>query len=444
MLYSRLVNVLLILCCLGLSNSCVGDEAAYTVLPHSLVKRIPTVGPGVPIVVFNPLSWERTDFVDIETPFPGSNTAVKITDSAGRVSPARTLGDRLHFTAREVPALGYRVYWAERAERPLPTSIRCTGTTIENEYFRVSVDKSRAVITGIFDKSNSRSLMPAGAVAAHLQFTQGATAKSIREDSTTTMMDSGPARGVLLLDNSLGSQPMVQELILHEGVPRIDIRLTSEWQMPASSSQSAATIRVCFPTLLSTASLDKGGIEFFENGSRLRGVRWVSLTDNGYNICLLADNAHYCDAVRGLLTATLRKQGDPSHGAWEANYSIFAFNGDHSASQVLQRALEVANPLIARVTNQHSGDLPRRGSMISFSRPGLLAALTPGTPTLLRFFDTTGSDLPVPVQINTPGIRLTLSSLSGVPITESESIRTADFVFSPSPGKPTTYVVTWE
>ena len=112
------------------------------------------MAPERPIVVFNPLSWQRTDAVEVETPFPGESPYVKITDSAGKAYPARALGDTLYFTARDVPPLGYRVYWASRAPQPVPTAIKCTADAVENQFFRVTVDKKAAAITGIYDKTS--------------------------------------------------------------------------------------------------------------------------------------------------------------------------------------------------------------------------------------------------------------------------------------------------
>jgi len=446
----RLLRAVLITISVMLSCACGGEPQAASLLSDSFVQRIATDGPGVPIIVFNPLSWQRTDAVEVDTPFPGESVYVKITDSAGRVYPARTLGETLCFTARDVPALGYRVFWASRARAPVPTAIKCAADALENQYFRVTVDRKNAAITGIYDKVNRRQLMPTGAKAALPQLLRGSDVLQTASKGTTVMMDSGPARGMLVLDSSLDKGPFVQRLILREGVPRVDIELASEWVQSPVSGQPPAQVRACIPTVFDSFKPESGGIELAENGAAVPSLRWLDLSDGKYGVSLVADSAYDISATKGSMCATLRKQGDPlpSGRAWEVDYSIFTHSGDWAEGRVFQRSLEVANPLGARFTTRHKGDLPRTYSMFSYTHDKIIAVFLPAeTPTgapLVRFYNTRGDYSSARVNIGVPGVKLTPADQSGKPLPGVRAIIEHSFTLNLPANSSAVYLFGWQ
>ncbi len=125
-------------------------------------------------MVFNPLGWKRTDAATVDLGFgEGGVTGVKITDPEGQTVPSQIVEStrywdgglktaRVVFIARDVPAIGYRMFHAspskgsadgdDRADA-IPTAKPATGETIlENELYRVSIDPSSGAITGLFYK----------------------------------------------------------------------------------------------------------------------------------------------------------------------------------------------------------------------------------------------------------------------------------------------------
>lgn len=433
-----------------LSCACGGEPQAASLLSDSFVQRIATDGPGVPIVVFNPLSWQRTDAVEVDTPFPGESPYVKITDSAGRAYPARTLGDTLYFTARDVPALGYRVFWASRVPAAVPTAIKCAADAVENQYFRVTVDRKSAAITGIYDKISRRQLMPVGARAALPQLLRGSDVLQTAGRGTTVMMDSGPARGMLVLDSSLDKRPFVQRLILREGVPRVDIELASEWTQSPVSGQPPAQVRARVPTVFDDFKPESGGMELTENGAAVASLRWLDLSDGKYGVSLVADSAYDISATKGSMCAILRKQGDslPSGRAWEVDYSIFTHSGDWAEGRVFQRALEVANPLIARFTTRHKGDLPRTYSMFSYTHDKIIGVFSPAeTPTgapVIRFYNTRADYSSARVNIGTSGVKLTPADQSGKPLPGVRAIIEHSFTLNLPANSSAVYLFGWQ
>lgn len=127
-----------------------------------LAARIPTRGRTV--VVFNPLSWARTDVVrassrslkssfDLVDAATGEKTPYQVLDGDARYS-------RIAFVAREVPALGYKTYRITPRSDAAPAAggVAVRGDTIENEFYRVDVDPQTGAVLSVFDKQLKREL----------------------------------------------------------------------------------------------------------------------------------------------------------------------------------------------------------------------------------------------------------------------------------------------
>ncbi|MEN6575049.1 MAG: hypothetical protein ABFD90_01810, partial [Phycisphaerales bacterium] len=116
------------------------------------------VGPeGRRIVVFNPLPWRRSGIVRVKSVGP-SLAAVQPADG-GPAVPVAPDGNGLCFLARDIPAMGYRVF--------IPTEAGSTGVDlrsdpqtgiIENEHLRITLDPARGGIRSVVDKRTGREL----------------------------------------------------------------------------------------------------------------------------------------------------------------------------------------------------------------------------------------------------------------------------------------------
>src|SRR3989442_9308628 len=150
---------------------------------ETLAARIDTRGEGVPIVVFNPLGWPRTDIAEVDVGFgergvldmsladpAGKPVGLQILqadrDRDGGVTRARVL-----FVAHDVPALGYATYLII-PQRSVEAATTEAGedtekTVIENEYYRASFDLASGAMTSLFDKAQKWEVLagPANAVA---------------------------------------------------------------------------------------------------------------------------------------------------------------------------------------------------------------------------------------------------------------------------------------
>ncbi len=135
--------------------------------------------------MFNTLSWARSGLVRAELGFtaPGPGW-LTVRDESGREVPSLAEGARRHpdgtlaavtlaFRAADVPALGYRTYWATPAPGAVPGGPAPDGpasdhwepqpgTVIENETFLVEADPARGgTLTRIVDKRTGAGLLAA-------------------------------------------------------------------------------------------------------------------------------------------------------------------------------------------------------------------------------------------------------------------------------------------
>ncbi|MCX6899131.1 MAG: hypothetical protein NT105_10555 [Verrucomicrobia bacterium] len=118
---------------------------------------------GQRIVVFNPLPWKRSGPVvaSLCDAFPVA-AAIKPADGGDAV-PVESIGGSLRFVARDVPAMGYRVFVPVKAELP-PTTLRADEktATIESLFFKATLDPARGAIRSLVDKRTGRELVNPG------------------------------------------------------------------------------------------------------------------------------------------------------------------------------------------------------------------------------------------------------------------------------------------
>ena len=396
----------------------VEDSAPAVVLGdmNALIQRMDTHGQGVPVVVYNSLSWSRTDGVQIDSPYPGQGGYVAVKDSSGKAYPARNIGDRLCFTAHGVPALGYKVFWIIRTTAPVSTGIHCKGTTLENQYYKVVLDSDGGFISQIYDKIRARNVLGRNDRGGVLQMltqksagggevTLGAPGeklevKDLKGYGEVVIMDSGPARATISFDKKYGTSYFVQDLTLYDSVDRIDVHLTTDWQ--GAGAKNASTLAVSLPTAFTTGSnsfaVPCNGIANTTDNYGNPSVRWVDISDGSYGVSLLAQNTSSYEALRGVLRASLLESSDAAAsskgGTREMTYSIYPHKGDWRCGTV-RRAFDLSEPLSAYIVKAHSGDLPSTSELFSISAPkGIVArvkGLDNGNGLAVSLYEATGN-----------------------------------------------------
>jgi len=118
--------------------------------------------PSQTLVLFNPLSWQRTHLVEVDI-----NRGRKLVDLTTKETvPYQEIYNgkgfrHVRFLAQNVPAVGYKSYALEPDASEPAALAQSTSTTLENTYYRVTLDPETGAVSSLFDKELNRELVDA-------------------------------------------------------------------------------------------------------------------------------------------------------------------------------------------------------------------------------------------------------------------------------------------
>ncbi len=124
-----------------------------------LANQIQTTGQN--LIVFNPLSWKRSALVRFMVDRGTTLTDIATGQPLGcEVITEKDGAQSIRFLAADVPALGYKVYRLGRGQsQKASPSQQPPDSIIENRFYRITVDPTRAAIKSLYDKELSRELV---------------------------------------------------------------------------------------------------------------------------------------------------------------------------------------------------------------------------------------------------------------------------------------------
>jgi alpha-mannosidase len=121
---------------------------------------------AVPIIVFNPMNWKRSDVVRVKV----EDTGVSVKNEKGEMMSRKILGqNEIEFVASDVPSVGYKTFYVEpnpfsklslgpglQSPRPIKPEFK----TVENEFYAVKIDLNKGgTISSIYDKQAKREVI---------------------------------------------------------------------------------------------------------------------------------------------------------------------------------------------------------------------------------------------------------------------------------------------
>ena len=190
---------------------------------------------GKTIVIYNPSVWRRTDLVKVgKENFPEHFEIIDL-ESGASVGYQWLPDGKAAFIAPEVPGLGYKCFRINpRKDDPVfGSDILTTGNSIENKYFRVTLD-STGSISSIIDKENGyREMVDQASPYKMNQFVYYTSRNelyrndlfsedSIRQASISAA--SGCVMGILAAEGTTrGADRIKRNIVLYQSIPRIDI-----------------------------------------------------------------------------------------------------------------------------------------------------------------------------------------------------------------------------
>jgi alpha-mannosidase len=353
----------------------IADETLKTSL-KGLAEKIKFSKLGVPIVVFNSLSWDRLDVVSVNVPkhLIPRNPVVVSADN-GKKTFVQVSDDEVLFMA-EVPPIGYRTYYlveGEGLEEGSP-SLTSSETTIENEYFKVEVEKNSGMIKSLYDKvagklvfkkdryPNTRPIFSnllqvlyelPHSMSAWIIGDISRTVNLIR-DGEVELVETGPVKATIKVVHQYRKSKISQYLSLCRGVPRIDFYTVIDWKEISNDEIEAPMLKVSFTPILgsskATFEIPFGYIERVADGTEVPALRWIDLSDGEYGLSLLNDSKYGFDVKGNTVRMTLVRTSyspDPrsDQGVHEVKYSIYPHKGGWKEALTFRKGYEINHPL---------------------------------------------------------------------------------------------------
>jgi len=383
----------------------------------------------IPVVVYNGLSWPRTDAVEAGVTVPYKSQEEKSTawravgakeqkaksksqkgkkqeeaaereikpapyfrDAGGKRllaqilqqdSTAQGMHYRLLFLPEEVPAFGYKVYWLEwRSEEPnlaARARVDVDSLTMSNSHYSLKIDAERGGLANWVDHQRNREWMankPAGLQIlgekggenSALNFNYDGTQDRLRLLEPPIVLETGPLRARLLTKYEYGTSQIEQEYLVYASLPRVEMRYKVNWR------ERNKTLKIIYPFQLFDgrlmAEIPFGASERPANGEEVLMQKWLDLSNEQFGVTIANDSKYGTDVQDGVVRVTaLRSPDSPDPKADEGEHhfalSITTHNGDWKSGGAAQNGSAFNLPLMARVMQQQSGALPPAHSFLS-------------------------------------------------------------------------------
>jgi len=357
-------------------------RARKNALKH-LANRIDTSGDGTPVIVFNNLSWGRSDVAHATLKLPRGN--VTVLDPSGKPTPCQKIGPNdIIFETNALPPLGYAVFRVISGKSAVDPSgmLKISEKAIENDYLRLRFDKT-GCLRSIYDKIERREVLPKGQRGNILQFfddrPHGNDAWDIDPNYEDVMWElktaasmeviaEGPVCAILRITHTTENSTIQQDVTLYANSPRVDFVTHVDWHekhvllkvaFPVDVRSSRAAYEIPFATIERAThhntAFDRGRYE-------VPAHKWADLSEGDYGVSLLNDCKYGYDIKDNVMRLSLlRSPIDPDPHADEGEhhftYSLFPHNWDWRNGTV-QHGYELNNPLLALVAPAKQGDLP--------------------------------------------------------------------------------------
>lgn len=355
---------------------------------------------GTPVAVYNSMETARTGLVTaklrgIATPY------VRVYNDAQQEVPAQVIDDTkgvktIVFTA-ETDALGVRVYDVRESDTPskAKTHLRIDDTTMENEKYRVTLDR-QGNITSILDKSDGeRELLAAPVVLGLFRYTGSTSwpawemnyeeahkeADRIPEVVSVTIAENGPARVAFEVIQKDGKSTFKNLISLTEGGDCVAVDCEIEWQ----SMRTLAKHRFAFTASNPKATFDLGlGAIQRENMNEtlfeVPAQKWADITDKSgdFGVSVLSSCKHGWDKyndntlrLTALHTPKKNYRIDSMQSMMDLGKNLYSFaiysHKGAVGEGTQQAARAFTTPLTALQIGKHPGALGSRTSFGSVS-----------------------------------------------------------------------------
>jgi alpha-mannosidase len=401
---------------------------------------------GTPVIVFNPLSWERSDVVHVKLPVHDS-AEYAVFDASGKdvssqMVPIDRYNNEIIFIANNVPSLGYNTYELRKQKgKERKSTLAIDRTSLENEFFKIVLDPASGNLKNVLDKRTNREILAGAGNELQLleDLPKAWDAWNIGLTGVTfpskfrkiEVVENGPVRIVLRAyrdylkpgitkefpTEDFPSTFFTQDIILYAGLDRIDFTTAADWwedktmlkiAFPLAVNDTVATYEIPYGTIQRSTQLrnswEKAKVE-------VPALRWADLSQDDYGVALLNRNKYGYDIKGSTIRLSLLrspKWPDPTadRGKHSIDYALYPHAGRWSKTKTVNRGYEYNFPLISLLTDVHPGKLANVYSFAKLEPANLVLTsikrAEDSHALILQFYDALGIDSGASLMLSQP------------------------------------------
>lgn len=387
--------------------------AALTEGARGVISAMHTNVEGTPIVVFNPLSWERRDVVVAEVPYEGEAPHfVQASNARGETVASQILEAKdgiakVAFVAK-APAMGFAVHGVSFKAPPAgnntsgfdSVTTSDNGREISSDRYAVTIN-DRGDIASIFDKGLDRELLSAP-IRIGLFYENPANWPAWNQDwsdrvkparayvgesgpVSIRVVENGPVRVSVEITREAEGSVFTTRVSLTDGGERVEFDTTVDWNTKERSARVEFPLTASNP--IATYDIAAGAIErpnSHEKQYEYPFHQWFDLTDKGgeFGASVMSDSKYACDKPSDnvvrltlLFTPGVRggypDQATQDLGRHHIAYAIAGHAKDWRDARTFETAARFNQPLIPFRAGKHEGALGTEYSMVRSENPNV-------------------------------------------------------------------------
>ena len=342
---------------------------------------------GTPVVVNNPMEYERTGVVSVDIPIKSFTKCVTVYDAdeneySAQIKSVKN-GMATILMNVTVPAMGYKVFDVRNKKPTLKSKLFASIQMLENEKYRVGFNSNgdissifdkelkkeileKPITTGIFDYNGSKDWP-----AWELNFEElNRKPQNKTKIKTIKVVEDGPCRVALEIVKTFGDSTFTSIVALSKGGKTVEVYTEAEWRSKRHLAKEVFSFTASNP--VATYDLGLGAIKRGNMNDKLFEVpaqKWADITDKeeNFGVTVISECKYGWDkfddnTLRLTLMHTPYKnykvdsmQSMMELGLNRYSYAIFSHNGEVSHDTQTE-ARNFVMPMASFVVSNHEGN----------------------------------------------------------------------------------------
>ncbi|MDF2684935.1 MAG: hypothetical protein K0S55_116 [Clostridia bacterium] len=381
---------------------------------------------GTPVVVYNPLSWEVTVpcYISNREYISGFEDQNGLAIPFQRVRGGQTNGNNLYsmlFMAK-IPAMGYATYWAylnKVTEVKLEGMLKISESELENDYLKITFDKTQGFIKSIYDKKNNfEYIKNYGAKALVIENKDADTwahnifkfRNQIGEFNSPKfeIIENGDIRCTLRVITYYNKSELFQDFTLYRDSKDIEVDVKLFFH------EELKMIKIGFDTLInkgkSIYEIPYGFIEKEANGEEEAAQNWVTVENDNFGFSVINKGKYSFDINDGEIRLTAARSSIwadhygnrdnqceyQDQGENKFSYIISPYKGTFRENDIVRKGWQLNTEFASITETYHQGELEQSLQGVEIdSKAVILAAMKQAEEDdsiIIRLYETYGEN----------------------------------------------------